>query len=96
MAYNIFMVEDHTLHVYVLGGPDFIVGPTAPREQRNILGVIDKVGKEGVIEIEEGKGRRCDLPAVYECWISANADQPSPCSGSNNRTKSRLSEVVRQ
>ena len=46
MAYSIFMLEDHALHVYVLGGPDFIVGPTAPKAERNILGVVAKVGKE--------------------------------------------------
>ncbi len=46
LIYNIFMLEDHALHVYVLGGPDFIVGPDAPKAQRNILGVIDKVGIE--------------------------------------------------
>jgi F420-non-reducing hydrogenase large subunit len=46
MAYNIFMAEDHALHVYVLGGPDFIVGPTAPKAERNVLGVVAKVGKE--------------------------------------------------
>ncbi len=44
LIYNTFMLEDHALHVYVLGGPDFIVGPEAPKEQRNILGVIGKVG----------------------------------------------------
>ena len=31
LVYNIFMVEDHALHFYFLGGPDFVVGPTAPR-----------------------------------------------------------------
>jgi F420-non-reducing hydrogenase large subunit len=46
IAYNIFMLEDHALHVYVLAGPDFIVGPTAPKAERNILGVVAKVGKE--------------------------------------------------
>jgi F420-non-reducing hydrogenase large subunit len=46
LAYNIFMLEDHALHVYILGGPDFIVGPTAPKEERNVLGVIRKVGLE--------------------------------------------------
>ena len=46
IAYNIFMLEDHALHVYWLGGPDFIVGPTAPKAERNILGVVAKVGKE--------------------------------------------------
>lgn len=46
LFYNLFMLEDHALHVYVLGGPDFIVGPDAPKEERNIVGVIKKVGKE--------------------------------------------------
>src|SRR5512137_1528662 len=46
LFYNIFTLEDHALHVYVLGGPDFIVGPDAPAAQRNIIGVIGKVGLE--------------------------------------------------
>ena len=46
LVYSIFMLEDHALHVFVLGGPDFIVGPEAPPEQRNIVGVIQKVGLE--------------------------------------------------
>jgi F420-non-reducing hydrogenase large subunit len=41
-----FIFEDHVLHFFYLGGPDFIVGPNAPKEQRNILGVIGKVGLE--------------------------------------------------
>lgn len=44
LLYNVFMLEDHAIHVYILGGPDFIVGPEAPRELRNILGVIKTVG----------------------------------------------------
>ncbi|MHC4224539.1 MAG: Ni/Fe hydrogenase subunit alpha [Planctomycetota bacterium] len=46
LIYSTFMVEDHALHFYVLGGPDFVVGPTAPAAERNILGVIGKVGVE--------------------------------------------------
>jgi F420-non-reducing hydrogenase large subunit len=46
LVYNTFMLEDHALHVYVLGGPDFIVGPEAPPAERNIVGVIGKVGVE--------------------------------------------------
>ena len=38
LLYMAFYVTDHTTHFYALGGPDFIVGPTAPPEQRNILG----------------------------------------------------------
>lgn len=41
-----FFVEDHALHFFFLGGPDFVVGPTAPKAQRNILGVLGKVGLE--------------------------------------------------
>jgi F420-non-reducing hydrogenase large subunit len=41
-----FIFEDHVLHFFYLGGPDFIVGPNTPKEQRNILGVIGKVGLE--------------------------------------------------
>jgi F420-non-reducing hydrogenase large subunit len=46
LVYNAFMLEDHALHVYVLGGPDFIVGPQAPAAERNLVGVIGKVGVE--------------------------------------------------
>ncbi len=44
--YNTFMFEDHNLHFYFLGGPDFVVGPDAPPAQRNVVGVIGKVGLE--------------------------------------------------
>ena len=44
LVYSIFMVEDHALHFFFLGGPDFVVGPSAPKADRNILGVIGKVG----------------------------------------------------
>ena len=46
LVYNAFMAEDHALHFYFLGGPDFVVGPMAPAAERNILGVIAKVGVE--------------------------------------------------
>ncbi|MFQ5722155.1 MAG: Ni/Fe hydrogenase subunit alpha, partial [Candidatus Aminicenantales bacterium] len=46
LIYNTFMMEDHTLHFFFLGGPDFVVGPQAPAAERNILGVIGKVGLE--------------------------------------------------
>ena len=46
LAYNAFFVEDHYLHFFFLGGPDFVVGPDAPAAERNILGVIARVGME--------------------------------------------------
>ena len=46
LFYSAFFVADHTTHFYALGGPDFVVGPDAPPAERNILGVVRKVGLE--------------------------------------------------
>lgn len=46
LFYSIFFATDHTTHFYALGGPDFVVGPTAPPAERNLLGVVKKVGME--------------------------------------------------
>ncbi len=46
LMYSAFTAEDHILHFVFLGGPDFVVGPTAPAAERNVLGVIGKVGLE--------------------------------------------------
>ena len=46
LVYNAFMVEDHYIHFFYLAGPDFVVGPQAPAPERNILGVIARVGME--------------------------------------------------
>lgn len=44
LMYSGYIIYDHILHFYFLGGPDFIVGPDAPAAERNILGVIKKAG----------------------------------------------------
>jgi F420-non-reducing hydrogenase large subunit len=46
MFYSIFFATDHTTHFYALAGPDFVVGPDAPYAERNILGIIKKVGMD--------------------------------------------------
>ena len=46
LLYMAFYATDHTTHFYALGGPDFVMGPDAPVAERNILGVIHKVGLE--------------------------------------------------
>ena len=46
MFYSAFYCTDHAVHFYALGGPDFVLGPDAPPGERNILGVIHKVGVE--------------------------------------------------
>lgn len=57
LLYMAFFVTDHATHFYVLGGPDFIVGPDAPPSERNIFGVIRKVGLSVGKEVIECRAR---------------------------------------
>jgi len=51
LMYSGYYVYDHTLHFYFLGAPDFVVGPDAPMAERNILGVINRVGLDIAKEV---------------------------------------------
>jgi F420-non-reducing hydrogenase large subunit len=44
LLYSAFFAGDHITHFYILAGPDFVMGPEAPPEERNILGMIHKLG----------------------------------------------------
>src|SRR4030067_1044819 len=46
LLYSAFYVADHATHFYALSGPDFVVGPDARPAERNIIGVVQKVGQE--------------------------------------------------
>jgi len=46
LQYHAFLVEDHYLHFFFLGAPDFIMGPNANPAERNILGVIARFGTD--------------------------------------------------
>jgi F420-non-reducing hydrogenase large subunit len=65
LVYNTFMLEDHALHVYLLGGPDFIVGPDAPPAMRNVVGVVQKVGVEVGKKVISMRRRLRDLIAYF-------------------------------
>jgi F420-non-reducing hydrogenase large subunit len=60
LLYNGFYAGDHTTHFYALGGPDFVVGPEAPKAERNILGVVAKVGLDLGAEVirQRARGQR--------------------------------------
>jgi len=64
LVYSTFMAEDHALHFYFLGGPDFVVGPTAPAAERNVLGVIARVGVEVGKRVIETRRKLRDLIAL--------------------------------
>ena len=55
LLYSAFFVADHTTHFYALGGPDFVVGPDAPASERNVLGVVRKVGMEIGAQVIEAR-----------------------------------------
>jgi len=46
LYYSAHYVHSHIAHFYALAAPDFVVGPGAPKAERNILGVVGKVGLE--------------------------------------------------
>lgn len=44
LFYCAHVIHSHIAHFYALAAPDFIMGPTSNPAQRNILGVVAKVG----------------------------------------------------
>jgi F420-non-reducing hydrogenase large subunit len=64
LMYAGYIIYDHTLHFYYLGGPDFIVGPDAPPEKRNILGVIEKAGMNVAKEVIKHRAYGQQITAI--------------------------------
>ncbi|TEU04091.1 MAG: Ni/Fe hydrogenase subunit alpha [Dehalococcoidia bacterium] len=95
LMYNAFQAEDHILHFFFLGGPDFVVGPTAPAGERNILGVIAKVGMEaGGKVIEMRKRMRNVLRIIGGKPVSPTCGLPGGVSkGINEDEKKTLIEA---
>ncbi len=61
LFYSAFYVTDHTVHFYALGGPDFVLGPDSNPAERNILGVIHKVGVDIGIQVIECRKRNHEI-----------------------------------
>lgn len=61
LEYNSFFIEDHYVHFFFLAAPDFILGPDADPADRNVLGVINKVGKEVGLKVIEVRKRNRDI-----------------------------------
>ncbi len=51
LFYMAHFIHSHIAHFYALAAPDFVLGPNADPAERNILGVIAKVGKEVGLEV---------------------------------------------
>ena len=61
LEYNAFIIEDHYIHFFFLAAPDFVLGPDAEPEARNILGLIGKLGKEIGLRVIEVRKRNRDI-----------------------------------
>jgi F420-non-reducing hydrogenase large subunit len=61
LLYSAFYVADHAVHFYILAAPDFVLGPDAPPAERNILGLIHKVGLEIGGKVIRSRGMAMDI-----------------------------------
>ncbi len=56
LYYMAHFVHSHAAHFYALAAPDFVLGPDAPKAERNVLGLIAKVGLEIGGEVVKQRG----------------------------------------
>ena len=90
LMYMGYLIYDHTLHFYYLGGPDFVVGPDAPAEKRNILGVIEKAGLDVAKEVIKHRAYGQQITAIL------GGKATHPVSGLPGGMSKALSEENRQ
>jgi F420-non-reducing hydrogenase large subunit len=90
LLYSTFFSGDHATHFYILGGPDFVLGPDAPPAQRNILGVIQAVG------VETGKRVIQHLAESHEAVTILGGKYIHPVSGLPGGVSKGLTEEERQ
>ncbi|MEA3335324.1 MAG: Ni/Fe hydrogenase subunit alpha [Chloroflexota bacterium] len=98
MFYMAFYVTDHTTHFYALGGPDFILGPDAPPAERNILGVIHKVGVDVGMQVINCRMRNHHvIKMLGGRGIHPVAGMPGGWSKSiNEEERAEIEEIARQ
>jgi len=98
LLYSYFYVADHATHFYILSGPDFVVGPDADPAERNIFGLIAKVG------LTTGKQVIQALQATHEAVGILGGKYIHPVSGLpggvskaiGEQERARLEEIARQ
>jgi len=75
LFYCAHITHSHIAHFYALSAPDFIVGPQAPAAERNILGVVTKIGKDIVKEVIKHRAYAQEIQAA----IGGGATYPVCC-----------------
>jgi F420-non-reducing hydrogenase large subunit len=56
MLFMAHYMHSHQLHFYALAAPDFVPGPAAPPAERNVVGLIGKVGLDIGLEVIHARG----------------------------------------
>ena len=72
LYYMAHFIHSHTAHFYALAAPDFVVGPDAPPAERNILGLVNKVG----IDIGREVIRQREITQLIQQMIGGRATHP--------------------
>jgi F420-non-reducing hydrogenase large subunit len=73
LFYCAHFIHSHIAHFYLLAAPDFVVGPDAERSQRNVLGMLQKVGLELVGSVIEHR----KLAEEIQATLAGRATHPS-------------------
>ena len=97
LMYAGYYIYDHILHFYFLGAPDFVVGPDAPPAERNIFGVLKKVGLDVGKEVIKHRAYGQKITEI----IGGKATHPT-CGlpggiskGLNEEERSQIEEMAR-
>src|SRR5512136_2967911 len=64
LFYMAHYIHSHIAHFYALAAPDFVCGPDAPPAERNILGVVSKVGLQIGSEVIKHRAYAQDIQAM--------------------------------
>ena len=64
LFYMAHMIHSHIAHFYALAAPDFVLGPQADPAERNVLGVVAKVGLEIGGQVIKSRAQAQDIQAM--------------------------------
>ncbi|MDD5508926.1 MAG: Ni/Fe hydrogenase subunit alpha [Bacteroidales bacterium] len=64
LFYMAHFVHSHIAHFYALAAPDFVVGPDSPKAERNIVGLIAKVGVATGTEVISQRRKAQEIQAL--------------------------------
>jgi F420-non-reducing hydrogenase large subunit len=98
LFYCAFFVTDHTTHFYALGGPDFLIGPDAPVAERNLFGVLKKLGLPAGAEIFNCRKRNHEvIQMLGGRAIHPNAGVPGGWSKAiNKEEQGKIAKISRE